>query len=356
MSEVTEGELAVGILQQARLASTVVNAISMGADLSMADSETKWAKMDYANTLNVLQQLSLRCSKDGYHIISQAIFDLQAFIPTMIDKAYYVAQVGRQGLTCTAAMRSLRMKMYEQQNFLGLSEKIAFELPEGIMKTKAMEWHLSAYRPANPTEQLTIEQYVRGHISATQAAQFLAIKGVPENLAFMLYDHYEKYPSVREMVLASEWIGMTDAQLLDAMKYDNITLPQNKTFYLNYMHAMQLRAEFNQYLIQLKGDYVAGLMTEADFIDEVEMHKPNPIEAAQIVENANKQKVRTLVNMEVQSLTWLYRKGEFGDIGTDGSAEETFYEALVAISMDSAMANALARFEACKIGYNWEHE
>ena len=353
---VSGGELITGILKGADLASVVTNAMNATQDIGMAKDELKGLKADLTYNLEQLQELGKLCTKDGYHILQQAILDLGNYLPTLFDDTWNIALASRQGLQATATIKNTRAKLYATQYRLDLNQKLAWGLPETILTEKVQEWYLNAYRPSNPSEQLTIEQYVRGHLTATQAAHYLAIKGVPDELAFMLYDHYEKYPSVRELALASEFTAITDDQLREAMKYDNITLPDNTEFYLNYAHAIQLRAEFNQYIVQLKTDYINGLMTEVEFVAEIAAHKPNATEAAQIVENANKAKVRYLVNMEVQSITWLYRKGTLGDIATDGEAEETFYTSLIAISMDEATANALVRFEACKQGYNWEHE
>jgi hypothetical protein len=297
---------------------------------------------------------AIKATQSGYQIIQNALPEMRTYYPQLLGITRNAILKGMNGWRYTAQMLGTQAKLYARRNNLGLNESIIYDIPESIIKEKAKEWYLSAYRPANPSEGLIIEQYIRGNMTATQAANFLAIKGVPDDFAMWIYDSYEKYPSIRELVAMSQYINITDAQLLDYFKYSGITLQKNKTFYLNYMHAVQLRGELNNYLAQLKADYNAGLLSETEFASEIAAHKPNPQEQAQIIENANHQRTRTLLNMEIQSRTWLYRKGAFGEPASDGDAETAFYYALTEVGLEDIFANGIARFEACKLGYNWE--
>ena len=167
---VTGGELVTGILKGADLASTIVNAMSAIQDMTQARDLVKYTKMDIADLLKNLQDLNLKCTKDGYHILQQSILDVQNWLPHVIDETNNIALAARQGWQATANMMRTRLNIYTEQRFLENAQYMLYGLPQAILKQKAAEWYMSAYRPSNPSEQLTIEQFVRGHITAEQAA------------------------------------------------------------------------------------------------------------------------------------------------------------------------------------------
>jgi hypothetical protein len=349
-------KLVMGALQQCDIASSILNALSFTDDMNKGNAAFNALKSDIETSFADVSFLNNKCLLSGYHIVQNALNEFRTYYPQLLTITKNATLYGRQGWNYAASMTGLQAKVYSQRTLCDMNAAIIYDIPESIAKEKAREWYLSAYTPANPSEGLIIEQYTRGNMSLADATFFLGIKGVPANMAMYLYDSYEKYPSVRELAVASQFMEITDATLLDYMKYSGITKASNKQFYLDYMHGVQLRTELNAYLTQLKADYNAGLLSEADFISELMAHKPNIKEQAQILLNANHQRTRTLINQEVQTRTWFYRKGLYGEMATTGEAEIAFYNALVAINMEALFANSLVRFEAAKLGYAFEYE
>lgn len=354
VEDVNSSKVVSGMLQSADIASSIMTVLSIANDVDKTEALTQSAKniiTGYDQTMNLLNS---KFNLTGESLVMNAYSDIQRFMPTILDNNKNATYYGRLGWQCAAKAQGATTKLYAQQNLLDTSFAMIFDQREAILRHKSEEYWLSVYKPANPSEALIVQQYIRGNCTAKQAAHYLAIRGVPDTLAMWLYDAGENYPSIREMAIASQITPITDTELNANMKYSNITLQKNKDFFLNYAHALQLRTELNQYLVQLRADYNAGLMSEEELTAEIAEHKPNPNEQAQIIENCNKQRTRTLLNMEIQSRTWLYRKGIFGAPATDGEAETAFYFALIEVNMEPLFANSLARFEACKLGYNWE--
>ncbi len=352
----SRNELISRMIQTTDIASNILNAISVVEDKSNADKYDQIIKDAVTETLQTAQALATMAKKDGYNIIADAIKQLPNTLISMQSFNKDIAYAGKRGLNMTASMMSIRNKYYAQSHFADLFTSIVFDMPQSYILDQCKEWYNSAFTPADPSEALIIEQYTRGNMTAEQASYFLGIRGVPANYAMWIYDSYEKYPTVRELAVASQFMEITDAQMLNYMKYSGITLQANKDFYLNYMHGIQLRTELNAYLTQLKADYNAGIMTQAEFTAEIVAHKPNAKEQAQIILNANHQRTRTLLNMEITARTWFYRKGNYGEPATDGEAELQFYYALIEANMDALFANGLVRLEASKLGYPWEYE
>jgi hypothetical protein len=346
--------LIAGCMQQIDIASTILDALKRNDDDTKGNATWNGIKTDIATSFSDIQFMNRKATQDGYTIVSNALPEFRTYYPQLLSIMRDSVLYGRQGWGYASQMLNTQAQLYSKRTLCDLNESIIYEIPQAIIKEKAQEWYLSAYTPANPSEGLIIEQFTRGHMTAAQASYFLGIKGVPSDFAMWLYDSYEKYPTVKELAVASQFIDISDKELLDSMKYSGITLEKNKQFYLNYMHAIQLRTELNNYLAQLKQDYNSGLMSETQFKTEIQAHKPNDEEANQIIVNANHQRTRTLLNMEVQSITWFYRKGLFGEMASDGYAEYTFYNSLIAISIDPLFANAIVRFEASKLGYPFE--
>jgi hypothetical protein len=354
--DISNNALIARMIQTTDIAQNILNALNIVDDKTNADYYDQSLKDAMINLLSACQTLTIKAQKDGYTIVKDAIPQLRDSLLLAQTYAKDIAYAGKRGLNMTAGMMSLKNKYLMQTSFADLNTNILFDIPASIAKNKAMEWYLSATTPANPTEQLIIEQYTRGHMTAQEASYYLGIRGVPANFAMWIYDSYEKYPSVRELAIASQFMQITDAQLLNYMKFSGITLSENKQFYLDYMHGVQLRTELNQYLAQLKADYNAGLMTQTELTTEITAHKPNEAEKTQIITNCNKQRTRTLLNMEVQTRTWFYRKGNYGIPATDGDAELEFYYALIEVDLDPLFANGIVRFEASKLGYPFEYE
>lgn len=353
---VSKSKLIVGMLSSTDIASDILAAIKLQDDIAKCEVEYKICVDDINTMLPDVQKLTLKCTQNGYQILQSALSELRTYMPQSLAIHKQQLAYSRAGWNMAAVFVGQKMKQYTQRTLQDMNASLLYDLPESIVREKAKEWYLSAFRPANPSEGLVIEQFVRGHMTATQAANFLAIKGVPSDFMQWLYDSYEKYPSIRELAAASQFINIPDAMMEEYFKYSGITLASNKAFYLNYMHAVQIRSEMNNYLGQLKADYNAGLLSEEDLASEIAAHKPNSQEQTQIIENCNHQRTRTLLNMEIQSRTWLYRKGVFGVPASDGEAETAFYYALIEVGLEDVFANGIARFEACKLGYNWERE
>jgi hypothetical protein len=351
-----QSKLLSGMLQSADIASNFMNIISSTDDMNHAENELTTVKNLYASIPTYQQILLNKFSMTGAGKLQDAQNQVLNTLPNIATMQREALYWGKMGWNSASSMRAMKIKMQAQLSFLDTSLSMLFDIPEGILKEKAKDYWLSVIRPAEPSESLVVQQYMRGNLTATQAAEYLADKGVPDSLISMLYDAQENYPSIREMVVASQVTAITDTQLRANMKYSNITKQANIDFYMNYAHALQLRTELNQYLQQLRADYVAGFLTHDELAAEIAAHKPNANEQAQILENCDKQRTRTLLNMEVQSRTWLYRKGVYGETASDDEAENLFYDNLIEINLDPLMSNALVRFEAAKLGYNWEHE
>jgi hypothetical protein len=344
------------------------SALSYGADIANTIAQFLTQSNDIsisADTLAYINTLIQSVVVQSPAFITEAKLDRKTILTNaysnFVANSEAFAQMTRNtviqsatGAKINAAMMSQQSKYFALVNGIDLDASILFDIPAGIIKEQANQYYLSLIRPSLPTEALIIQQYIRGHCSATDAATYLGYKGVPDNLAQWLYDSYENYPSVRELTIASQYTNVTDSDIDFWFPYSNITLQKTKDFYHKYIQAIQLRTELNNYLVQLRNDYNAGLMSTAEFTAEIAAHKPNTNEQAQIIENANKQKARTLINMEEQSLVWLYRTGNFGKPATDGTAEQSLYDALATLGIDPLFANATVRFESCKLGYNWE--
>lgn len=346
------------MLDSANIASNILNIIGYALDKSMGDAQLADSKAFLDITLNDLQFLNTKATLDGYTIIRRAIPELQSYMPQMFDIMAYATYAGRTGNGYTATMANLKLKMFTQSNLIDMNNQICWELPAQIVKTKAMHWYMSAYRPSIPSEELAIQQFIRGHITTAKCAEYLAFHGVPDDMAMMIYDTFENYPSIREMALASQFADVTDAFIQDNFKFNNITLQPNKEFYMKYAHAIQLRQELNQYLIILRQDYADGLITDAEFASELSAHKPNANEQTQIITNSKATKARALLRMEITTQTYLYRTKVDYAIGHAlnpvKTAEQIFYEALIALSVDASIANGIVRLEASKLGISWE--
>lgn len=358
--DIGSSKLLVGIMTQADISSNIMNVLNWTDDLKNSAIQLKYAKDFVAASLSDLQFLNKKCTQDGYTNIRQGISEVQSYLPTMLDLINYTAGAGKQGWNLTAAMCNERTKLFAQSNLLDMNAHILWEMPESIVKTKAMEWYLSAFRPAEPTEQLAVQQYIRGNITAAKCAQFLAIKGVPDDMAMMIYDTFENYPNIREMAIASQFTPISDEELQANFKYSNITLQKNKDFFIKYAHSLQLRTEFNQYMSLLRQDYVDGLLDRTTLQEEIAEHKPNPAEQAQILENCDTAYNRALLRAEIEAETWLYRKGIYFALGQAEEppidAQEYFFEQLLLQGVEEGMCNAIVRLEASKLGINWERD
>jgi hypothetical protein len=113
----------------------------------------------------------------------------------------------------------------------------------------------------------------------------------------------------------------------------------------------------------LKQAYLDGLIEDDDYIAESIAHNVSDEEAQQADINMGAEFDRNLTRSEVQTQTWLYRKGEtLAEAQTLDEykslahpAEQLFYDRLIALGIDSTWCNALVRLEAAKLALDWEH-
>lgn len=357
-TEQGSSKLLVGMLQQADIASNLLYVIKAQADIDNCEAKATAIKNLITSLPTNLNLLSNKFSYHGSRIATQAISEIQSAFPVIVDYTKQSLYWGILGWQCAANMQTMLTKNFAQERLLDTNLAIVYDIPESIVKEQAREYWLSVYRPALPTEALTIQQYIREKITATKAAEYLAQHGVPDDAAMMLYDSYENYPSVREMVLASEYSPITDAEIQAGFKFSNITLQANKDFYIKYAHSIQLRNELNQNLSLLRADYVDGILSKANLTAEVAMHKPNLNEQNQILANCDRAYASQLLRMEIQAEVYLYRTEVYKALAEaeepPDTAENYLYLHLVAQGIDEAMANATTRLEAAKKAVNWE--
>jgi hypothetical protein len=356
--DVSYSKVMAGMLQSADIASTILNVVSAKDDIDHTETELQGCKNIISGWNLTLQKFNNKFNLSGDNLVMESYNDLQQWLPTILDYTRQSSYWSRLGWGCAARMMAEKAKLLSQQQILDTNAAIVFDIRESILRHKAEEYWLGVYRPAEPSESLVIQQYIRGNCNPQTAADALARKGVPDNMAMWLYDSYENYPSIRELVLASQYVPITDATLLANMKYSNITLQQNKDFYLQYAHSIQLRNELNRMLSQLQATYTDGLISKVDLTAEIVAHKPNANEQEQILSNCDQAYATQLLRMEVNAETYLYRTQVYDEIAAlpenNTTGEIYFYDTLVSQGMDTAMANALVRLEAAKRGINWE--
>ncbi len=357
-NNVGASKLAIGLLQSLDIESNIMSAITVVDDTNNANSQIQAIKNLITGIDTNLTILNLKAQKTGKAIIDEALMQAKQDIPLFTDYARTSANWRKLGWSIAAAMNDHKAKIMAQQHFLDTNLSILYDMPENIIKQRAQEYWLSIYRPVNPSDSIIINQTNRGNMTRDKAYNFLSDKGYSNELQTWLFDNAENYPSVREMVLASQFTPITDIELTNAMKYSNITTAANKAFYLNYAHSLQLRDEFNQFLQYLRAAYIDGLVSDATLSQQVAAHKPNANESAKIIANAKYLYSMQLLRLEVQAQTSLYRTKVYDELGAqqEKSGEDYFYNMLVSQGVQAAMANAIVRYEAAKRGINYERD
>jgi len=360
MSEkpVSSGRLLAGILGQMEIGQNIANAININQDIAQSLEVYKLITADAADVLTPAQNLTKLLMKDGFNILKTCIQELPNDMSQLLQ--FWRNQSGQSatGFPMTAAAWSNRAKYYAQDHYVDLKDSLIFDHPESIAKLKVQRWYNQAIRPTILSISTALSQYNRGGISKARRDEILSMNGVPDADMPLLQDEIENYPNVNAFIRYASIMPFTDDSVRWLCKVNNVTLKPVVDYYVNLLHAVRLRDELQQYLQYLKADFLDGLLTENELMAEIAVHKTDPEEAAQVVANMKNELDRKLISYEVQTQTWLYRKGvlaiEGAELDPVKTGEDLFYDRLIDLGMVAVMANALVRLEASKLSVDWE--
>lgn len=354
------------------VSSAITNAINFAVDESRANPILKQCDTQADETLANAQDLSEIALEDGYHILSTAIKKFPDIQKSMNKYLFDQGAQASAGYRMTASIMSLNAQLYAQAVHYDLYNQIILDAPKDYIVEKVKRWYNSAYTMTQLPLVTAITAFKRSSydknkfvLSQHEIDKIFLEYGFTEEYKNILLDEMESYPNIRSaMREASMFPAFTDETIAWLCSMNNITQPMLVTFYQKLMHVYRLRTEYDYYVnTYLKQAYLDGLIGDNDYIAESIAHNVSDEEAEQADLNMGAEFDRNLSRSEVQTQTWLYRKGTtLAEAQTLNDykilahpAESLFYDRLVALDIDSTWCNALVRLEASKLGIDWEH-
>jgi hypothetical protein len=223
------------------------------------------------------------------------------------------------------------------------------------LKSPAEQIANKTFRPAILNVGLSTICKIRGIITDAQWREYLARWGIPETDMQIILNDAQSYPNMGRMMRIYKVCDISDADLKRIMNWNLITEHPNVDLEIKYFHAERLRDEFSAYVMQIKSNYIDGIIGDDEFLVECSAHKASVEEAKQILANIQNTFSRNLTRSEITSRTYLYRKNYYNPAtygGTD--AQNNFYDALLELDIDSAYVNSIVRVEASKLGIDYE--
>lgn len=354
------------------VASAITNAINFEVDLGRAKPILTQCDTQADETLANAQELSKIALKDGYNILSNAIKEFPDIQKEMNQYLFDQSAQASAGYRMTASVMSLNAQLYAQAMHYDLYNQLILDAPKDYIVEKVKRWYNSAYTmtqlpllSAITAFKRSTSKYNENVLSQHEIDQIFLEYGFTEEYKNILIDEVEQYPNIRSaMREASMYPAFTDDTIAWLCSVNNITMPQMIEFYQKLMHVYRLRTEYDYYVnTYLKQAYLDGLIEDDDYIAESIAHNVSDEEAQQADINMGAEFDRNLTRSEVQTQTWLYRKGEtLAEAQTLDEykslpypAEQLFYDRLIALGIDATWCNALVRLEAAKLGLDWEH-
>lgn len=354
------------------VASAITNAINFETDLARATPILAQCNNQVNGILSQAQDLSKIALNDGYHILSDAIINYPSIAENMNEYIRDISAQASAGYRMTANMMNLNSKYYAEIEHFDLYNSLILDMPKDYIKQKVGRWYNGAYTMTQLPLLTAITAFKRSSnnyntnvLSQHELDQIFLDYGFTEQYKNILIDETEQYPNIRSaMREASMYPDFTDETVAWLCSVNNITMPQIVTFYQRLMHVYRLRSEYEYYTnTYLKQAYLDGLIEDDDYIAESIAHNVSQEEAEQANINVSTEFDRNLNRSEVQTQTWLYRKGTtLAEAQTLDAyktllnpPEQLFYDRLTALGIDATWCNALVRLEASKLGVDWEH-
>jgi hypothetical protein len=356
--EISTSAFVVGLLKNMNLSSNLANILTYTTDIGRIEEVYNDIQKLSASTLRDAQDLIQILQKDGYNILKIAFDKLPDLLQNLNTIKRNQVLQSTSGFGGTASMLAVKANYYQQSTHISLFESLCFDLPYAIARIKAQRFYQALLRPSRISLNTAITQFNRGNITSMEFNKIMQENGVPDLDIKLLQDEAENYPNVTAFVRYASIMPFTDDAIRWLCKVNNVTLKPVVDYYVNLLHAIRLRDEYTQYVSYLRNGFLDGLMGEDEYLAEIMQHKTDAEEAQQSLTNVKSEMNRFLARQEIQTQTWLYRKGvlliEAGELDPPETAEDLFYERLVDLGVVAAVSNSIVRLEAAKLAIDWE--
>ena len=357
MSEsVSRSKLTVGLLGSADIANSILGAFTLQRDLDTSKSYYEQLQSESAKTLETAQALAKIGLKDGYSILKEALMMFPQDARILAQRSYNQLLLNASGFPISAHALSLNTKVYAQNNFTDLYGSIIFEMPENYVRERVKRFYNSMFRIGNLSATFATRLYAKSKIDKATWMKAIAEEGIPDAIAPLILDDLDAEIPLGTLMRMSQVVDV-DNKTIDLMLDESMIRDTRfRTLWKNYIKANRLRDELLEYKAYLKRAHANGVINTTQLRTELLGFKATVEEVDQICDNADAEYNRTLIVREIETRTWLYRKGLYGDPETGEGAEEDFYTALAALGLQSSTVNSIVRLEAAKNSINWEQQ
>lgn len=423
---VTKSELITGMLKSADIASNILNALNFQRDLDEMTKEYNAVQKRLPRALQIAQDLVNLGKRSGLDILKTAVGDLPQVSKFLVDNLRNQILGGAAGLPMTASMYGQEGKLIAIEGFADLYATLLYEMPKGFISEKAHRYYNKVFQSFIFNPEFVTKLWNKSKVNETYWRDRMLEHGIPKIEQDLILDEIEEKPAINTALRMYQYIDMTDKDIDYILNENNVSDPMIKTLWKKYFHANRLRDEMLAYKQYLYKAYQNGLLTDLQLEVELDTFKASQEEIDVIVETQALEFQRTLTMTEVETRTWLYRKGVYAtEIETTGTvthnatpspsyfydtarteadhyfkdmfmwlangefrtiadwdlathkftftdpfdeaveddvtysvytktAEETLYEGLILLGLNSAIVNAQVRLEASKFGRDWE--
>ncbi len=391
---ITKSELVQSILQQANLASSILDAVKFNDDMQKGNAQFNIIKADIATMLPDIQGIVSKALKTPYQVVSAAIPELTTYLPQLLKIQRDAMLWGRQGWQYGASMMSIEANLYAQRTMCDLNSKILFEMPMSYVQNKAQKFYNSLIAPEDPSEHDLYTMQINGMktetdritkyredlgLSLQDAKNLVQIRnwqwGVPslkeawvmvqrgwwkkedwlklatlgagftpedaENMFKLM--NYE--PTWADVMNLSTLIPLDPVWVAQKFKQSGMSTADQQVFIAS-MNKSTILKEIRAIWSQILSVYAYGGATKDEITKALVAWQFPQSEIDIKLVQLEFVKNKTVNQLNRDSNIYLYRNGVLSEI--------ELYDRLIAQGIPMDVANAITRNEACKKGNDWE--
>lgn len=181
------------------------------------------------------------------------------------------------------------------------------------LKSPAEQIANMMFRPAIMSQDTALSLYLKGEIDENRFKDVMSRHGIPDGDIEYLMKDFDKKPSVTEIRAMYPLVEISDSNLEWLLRQNFIVNPYVTNLYKRYLKAYRLRDEYSYYQSWLKSAYIDGLITDDQLEEELSRFKISTDEINAVIDGVKNQASRQLTKMEIDTLTWYYRKGLYAE-------------------------------------------